>query len=413
MLLSIDNSVLASAGSMNGFQMLTNKTESALDLLSSLVEVIDTYPRSTVWNLWGLWKTKAQKAVVSNANDIKDKIKQSNEYLNDEEFKGLVDEVFSEKSYKNINKKDDIQRLIDYLAGKKPDPTATPTPTNVPTPTPTPSPTSTPVPPSPTPVPKDYKTISSISELTAVEGYQKIYIEDIKSFVYIYITNSEEKVTFSIGVSDEHEKVSKIAKESSLNPIVVTNAGFFNRYIQSVEHFGAFVINGIELETESVNDKNENVYEQRVFEANTFIQWSNGTTEIKQITVNDIEHIARNSEWAIGCGYTLVQDGDIKTENNKTQGHNYWYDATRLTSRTMFGVNQNGNYISVVIERSGSSGGVKAYEQAKIMHQLGAVSAVNFDGGGSSTFWYNGSTRNTPENGTERPIGSVMMVIKK
>jgi exopolysaccharide biosynthesis protein len=333
--------------------------------------------------------------------------------LNDEEFKGLVDEAFSEKSYKNINKKDDIQRLIDYLAGKKPDPTATPTPTNVPTPTPTPSPTSTPVPPSPTPVPKDYKTISSISELTAVEGYQKIYIEDIKSFVYIYITNSEEKVTFSIGVSDEHEKVSKIAKESSLNPIVVTNAGFFNRYIQSVEHFGAFVINGIELETESVNDKNENVYEQRVFEANTFIQWSNGTTEIKQITVNDIEHIARNSEWAIGCGYTLVQDGDIKTENNKTQGHNYWYDATRLTSRTMFGVNQNGNYISVVIERSGSSGGVKAYEQAKIMHQLGAVSAVNFDGGGSSTFWYNGSTRNTPENGTERPIGSVMMVIKK
>jgi hypothetical protein len=161
MLLSIDNSVLASAGSMNGFQMLTNKTESALDLLSSLVEVIDTYPRSTVWNLWGLWKTKAQKAVVSNANDIKDKIKQSNEYLNDEEFKGLVDEVFSEKSYKNINKKDDIQRLIDYLTGKQPAPTATPSPSPSPSPTPVPSPTPrptptpvpTPIPPTPTPVP--------------------------------------------------------------------------------------------------------------------------------------------------------------------------------------------------------------------------------------------------------------------
>jgi hypothetical protein len=75
--------------------------------------------------------------------------------LNDEEFKGLVDEVFSEKSYKNINKKDDIQRLIDYLAGKKLDPTATPSPSPSPSPTPVPSPTPTPtpIPPTPTPVP--------------------------------------------------------------------------------------------------------------------------------------------------------------------------------------------------------------------------------------------------------------------
>jgi exopolysaccharide biosynthesis protein len=50
---------------------------------------------------------------------------------------------------------------------------------------------------------------------------------------------------------------------------------------------------------------------------------------------------------------------------------------------------------------------------ALIMKQLGAVNAVNFDGGGSSTFWYNGSTRNVPSGGSERRIGNVMMVIKK
>ena len=172
MLLSVSSSVFASAGGMGDFQKLTNKTESALDLLNSLVYVIDTYLRSTVCNLCVLCKMKEQIAVVSDAYDIKDKIKQTNEYLNDQEFKGLVDEVFSEKSYKNINKMDDIQRLIDYLTGKQPDPTATPTPTSIPTPTATPSPSPTLVPPSPTPVPKDYETVSSISKLTAVEGYQ-------------------------------------------------------------------------------------------------------------------------------------------------------------------------------------------------------------------------------------------------
>ena len=78
----------------------------------------------------------------------------------------------------------------------------------------------------------------------------------------------------------------------------------------------------------------------------------------------------------------------------------------------MFGVNSQGNYIAVVVEKSMVSRGVNAFEQARIMQQLGAQNAINFDGGGSSTFWYS-SLKNKPEtkNGKEREIGSVMMVI--
>jgi RHS repeat-associated protein len=412
MLLSTSSSVLASARYMGDFQLLNNKTETTMELLYSLVDAIDTYPKSTVWNLWGLWKTKAQKSVISEANDIKDRIKQSNEYLNDKEFRKMVDEVFSEKSYKKINKKDDIQRLIDYLVGRQPDPTATPSPSPTPYLTMSPTPIPTPMPPTLTPIPKDYVTISKISELTAVEGYQKVYIEEIKSFAYIYITNSNERVTFSIGASDEHERVSKIAKESNLNPIVVTNAGFYDTTIGTVEHFGALIVNGTEWETVSMMG-GVNKYEQRVAEANTFIQWSDGTTEIRKITKDDIENIKQNSEWAVGAEYSLVQGGNIAvTKDNKTSGNN-WFDPGLLRSRTMFGVNQSGNYISVVVERSKTSRGAYAYEEARIMHQLGAINAINFDGGGSSTFWYNGSTRNTPEYDAERPIGSVMMVIPR
>ena len=59
----------------------------------------------------------------------------------------------------------------------------------------------------------------------------------------------------------------------------------------------------------------------------------------------------------------------------------------------MFGINKDGNYISVVVDGDGVEGnmGVTAYEQAQIIKQLGAVNAINFDGGYSSAFWYDGS----------------------
>jgi exopolysaccharide biosynthesis protein len=260
--------------------------------------------------------------------------------------------------------------------------------------------------------------IDKIEDLAPKTGYTKLYIEEIKSTVYVHITNKKQEVTFSIGEKDQHETVSTIAKnaeKAGVTPVVVTNGGFAQMGDNKTEIHGALIVNGEELSTFQRVEGEDNKYRWLVGKANTFILWKDYSTEIKRITIDDIDYIKQNAQWAIGSGYTLVQNGEIKvTKNNKTEG-NEWYSPSVNNPRTMFGVNNEGNFISVVVDGRGAGGskGIKAYQQALIMKQLGAVNAVNFDGGGSSTFWYNGSTRNVPSGGSERRIGNVMMVIKK
>jgi len=185
---------------------------------------------------------------------------------------------------------------------------------------------------------------------------------------------------FDIGKEGEREYISGIAKNSKHKPIVVTNAGFFSMNFEKAEHSGALIVDGQELSPYQPRWDDSNSYTDLVKLANTFIQWKDGRTEIKKITVNDLEHIKQNAEWAIGAGYTLVQDGNIMvTKNNEVTG-NDWYDRHNKRSRTMFGINKDGNYISVVV-----------------------------DGGYSSAFWYDGSVRNNPS----RRIGSVMIITSK
>ena len=59
----------------------------------------------------------------------------------------------------------------------------------------------------------------------------------------------------------------------------------------------------------------------------------------------------------------------------------------------MLGVKENGEFILAVIEGERDKTkkkGANAKEEADVMEQLGAVMAINFDGGGSSTFWKEG-----------------------
>lgn len=184
--------------------------------------------------------------------------------------------------------------------------------------------------------------------------------------------------------------------------------------VSTSEHHGALIVDGNELEPVQMVDGTDD-HDRLVADANTFIQWKDGTTEISKITVDDLDNIKQNAEWAIGAGYSLVQNGSIVvTQGNVTVG-NDWYYPSSIEPRTMFGVNSSGNYISVVIDgrNAGGSRGANAYEQAQIMYELGAVNAINFDGGGSSTFWHEGSVKNVPSDGSERSIGSVMMVVLK
>ncbi len=56
--------------------------------------------------------------------------------------------------------------------------------------------------------------------------------------------------------------------------------------------------------------------------------------------------------------------------------------------RTAVGTTANGRVIMLVVDgRNPNAAGMTLFELTKIMHWLGCQSAINFDGGGSSTLW--------------------------
>ena len=44
------------------------------------------------------------------------------------------------------------------------------------------------------------------------------------------------------------------------------------------------------------------------------------------------------------------------------------------------------------------------------MLSLNCETAYNMDGGGSSTFYFNGKILNTPSNGDERPVSDIVYI---
>ncbi len=80
--------------------------------------------------------------------------------------------------------------------------------------------------------------------------------------------------------------------------------------------------------------------------------------------------------------------------------------------RTMFGYTAAGETLLVTVDgRQRGATGMSLGEAASFMAALGASEAVNFDGGGSTTFVARGVVRNRPSEGRERPVASALALV--
>lgn len=80
--------------------------------------------------------------------------------------------------------------------------------------------------------------------------------------------------------------------------------------------------------------------------------------------------------------------------------------------RTLAGVTASGETLLVTVDgRQTGSAGLSLLEAARLMAGLGAVDAVNLDGGGSTTFVTRGAVRNQPSDGTERRVVSALALV--
>lgn len=96
--------------------------------------------------------------------------------------------------------------------------------------------------------------------------------------------------------------------------------------------------------------------------------------------------------------HQLMRDGKVTAS---TDGN------TRLDPRTAIGADGYGRTLFVTVSAKAEDArlGVGIYDLAKIMQDLGAIDALNLDGGGSTTFVVDGQVKNElADKGVERPV---------
>jgi exopolysaccharide biosynthesis protein len=122
----------------------------------------------------------------------------------------------------------------------------------------------------------------------------------------------------------------------------------------------------------------------------------------------------------VSAAPTLVEDGRIRIDA-ATEGTvdpldlSFGYAwANNRQPRTMAGIDRQGRLLLVTVDGrlSGGSEGFTLAEGAAFMRSLGAVDALNLDGGGSSAMVVNGTLVNRPSDATgERPVGDTIQVL--
>ncbi|TQL03601.1 phosphodiester glycosidase family protein [Cellulomonas sp. SLBN-39] len=146
------------------------------------------------------------------------------------------------------------------------------------------------------------------------------------------------------------------------------------------------------------------------------VLYRDGTMEVYDETTTTADELVAAGAWqTVSFGPALVDDGqvldgieDVEVDTN-VGNHSVQGDQPR----TAIGIVGTNHLVMVVVDgRSpGYSAGVDMTELAQIMVDLGATTAYNLDGGGSSTMWYDGALVNDPlGRGEERGTSDILYV---
>ncbi|MEV8025821.1 phosphodiester glycosidase family protein [Microbacterium sp. NPDC080220] len=143
--------------------------------------------------------------------------------------------------------------------------------------------------------------------------------------------------------------------------------------------------------------------------------YADGTVQVYDETATSADQLLADGVWnTLSFGPALVEDGavvagiedvevDTNVGNHSIQGEQ---------PRTAVGVIDDNHLVFVVVDgrSEGYSRGATLIELAQIMIDLGAETAYNLDGGGSSTMFFDGEVVNQPSNGGERGTSDILYI---
>ena len=143
--------------------------------------------------------------------------------------------------------------------------------------------------------------------------------------------------------------------------------------------------------------------------------YRDGHVALYDETATDAATLVDAGVWnTLSFGPALVADGqvldgidDVEVDTN-FGNHSIQGDQPR----TAIGVVDDNHLVLVVVDgrSSGYSAGATMTELATLMKGLGAVTAYNIDGGGSSTMFFDGEVVNRPSNGGERGTSDILYI---
>ncbi|MFF4406859.1 phosphodiester glycosidase family protein [Streptomyces sp. NPDC001404] len=143
------------------------------------------------------------------------------------------------------------------------------------------------------------------------------------------------------------------------------------------------------------------------------------TTDIVNQDHKSLPDTAGRGADVVSGGPQLLRNGRIVVPAD-AEGFNYPEDpaffdyfATHRHPRTLAGVTADGSLLFVTVDgrRPGWSEGVSFNESAAVLKSLGAVDAVNLDGGGSTAMVVNGRLVNRPSDSTgPRQVANALVI---
>ena len=144
--------------------------------------------------------------------------------------------------------------------------------------------------------------------------------------------------------------------------------------------------------------------------------YRDGTVQVYDETATTADQLVANGVWnTLSFGPALLENGEIVAGIDDVEVDTNFgnHSIQGEQPRTAVGFIDANHYVFVVVDgRSpGYSAGVTMTGLAEIMQGLGATTAYNIDGGGSSTMYFNGEVVNNPlGKGDERGTSDILYV---
>ncbi len=205
------------------------------------------------------------------------------------------------------------------------------------------------------------------------------------------------KTAFAQGAYGKNVTATTSDIADSVGAILAINGDYYG-----AQEKGYVIRNGeIYRSTASAGSEDLVIYEDGSF----------GIINESEVTAEQL--LADGAVQTLSFGPALVENGTVSVDSDDEVGR-----AMASNPRTAIGIKADGTYLFVVSDgRTDESEGLSLLQLAEFMKSLGAETAYNLDGGGSSTMVFNGSVINVPTgggigngSGSERKVSDIVYI---